>query len=649
MFENKSIDELKLLLIKASDSYYNKSESIIPDKEFDDLRDYVKSINPNDPVLKTIGAKVSKESKWEKSSHKIPMGSLDKVNTVEEFTKWHYNIDKEMLLVEEKLDGISIELIYQNGKLIDAITRGGEDQIGEVITKNVIRMQNVKINLPIEFSGSLRGEIVLKHKDFDFINSILVDRGEKEFANPRNAASGIATNFDGEFSEYLTILYYDCISVDDFYNENIEHQLDKLIFIKDDLNLDIVPYYCFKPEDIYNEYIVERRNNCEYDIDGLVLIVNNISVQKQLGEKDLKPKFAIAWKFPNMQVETTIKDVIWQMGNTNRITPVAILEPVKLCGVIIQRATLSNLDIFKSFEFKYGDKIVIERANDVIPKILSNLGGGSKDIEIPEYCPACQHKLIQEETFLICDNSECQGKYLGNLIVWTKNVFTGKGMAEETIKMLYENKLINYPYNFYNLQLENLVGLPKVGKRKAEVILDVINSGREVELAKFIKGLNLDGFGESRAELLIENGYNTIEKMCDISLKELIAIKGIESITANKFLDSIKNKNYIINELLKCVRIKELKQVETKSNMFEGKSFCFTGAINKVDEYGNRFTRKKMEELVIQNGGTVGSVNKKLTYLVQADENSQSDKTKKAIAFGTTILSENNFFKMIGM
>jgi DNA ligase (NAD+) len=651
------IEEIRKLLIRASYSYYNKSASIISDKEFDDLKEELRRLSPNDPVLKTIGSPVPKSTKWEKSKHSIPMGSLNKVNTFEEFSKWCSKI-KSQYVMQEKLDGISISIEYNEGKLVKALTRNDGIE-GQDITKNVIRMQNVKENLPNSFSGSLRGEIILTSENFEMINFILKNQDEDEFENQRNAASGISTNFDGKFSEYLTVLYYNVTGKYDDENS-------KLDYIETFLKLAVVnSYYCKTEkecEKVYNEYVDYKRENLNYVIDGMVVKVKWIEAQNKLGIKDGIPKGQIAWKFPNMQAKTKILNVVRQLGISGQITPVAILEPIKLCGVIISRASLSNYGIFKSFNFHYNDEVIIERCNDVIPGVVKNLGKGSGElINYPQICPVCNHETIIIENTVKrngkieiikierCINDNCVGKFLGNLKKWANTVFDGKGFAEKTIELLYKNGLIKMSDDFYKLKDEQLLNLEKFGKRKSEIVLDVINSGRKITLEKFIGGLNIDNFGESRAELLIENGYNTIEDFLTITLDKLVSIDGIGEIVAMTFIEGREKKRELINNLLNYVEIEEIEKVEPSSNKFEGKSFCFTGAINKIDDTGKRYTRSMMENLVVQNGGSVSSVNKNLTYLVQADVNSISSKTKKAVKLGVKILSENDFFDMVGI
>lgn len=648
-FTKLSDDEIRNKLIEWSDSYYNDSESIVTDEEFDSFKYELKKRNPKDIFFKKIGSEVPNNSVWQKAKHKIPMGSLDKVNTIDEFKEWCFWINKKhsfkLMIFQEKLDGISIDNEYENGKLIKGITRG-DGIIGEDITKNVIKMKNVKQQLSKPWSGSLRGEIILLSEDFEKINSILEESGEKPFKNLRNAASGIAKRFDGRFSEYLTILYYDCTG-------NFKYENEKIDFIQH-LGLKNVPTYYKTVDDgdtLYNLY-EKLRPSLGYDIDGLVAKIDSLEIQNELGIRDGIPQGQIAWKFPSMKVKSKIIDVEWQMGPSGRYTPVAILEPVKMGGVTVQRASLHNFTIFSNFDFHYKDEVIVSRQNDVIPQVIENLSKTKNGIKIPylKYCAHCDSLLKVNGEFLICENPDCSGKQLGNLKKWANVVFTEKGFAGKTVEILFENGLIKEPADFYKLKKEDLLKLPKFGSRKADIVLNVINEGKTISLPDFIGGLNFENFGRSRVELLMEHGYKTLSQIMNIKKKEIININGMGESISDSFFTSLKLKENQIKNLLDVgVKIKENKVSEqNKEGILKGKSFVFTGAIQRI-ENGKRLTREIMEGLVKENGGEVLSkVRRGLTYLVQADPNSVSSKSVEAKKLGVTILSEENFFKMIG-
>jgi DNA ligase (NAD+) len=361
-----SYDEMKLKLIQACDSYYNKSFSFITDKEFDDLKDAFKEQYPDDPFLKTIGAPVPEASDWSKVKHSIPMCSCNKVKTVDEFIDWcasnRFDADTA-LITSEKLDGMSLSIDYINGKLVNGITRG-DGFIGEAITQNVIKMQNVKVNLDNKYTGSLRGEVLLNKNDFKAVNLICEARGEKGFQNIRNGASGIAKRYDSKYSEYLYVRYY--YASGDFKTKSEMYQ-----FIES-LGLKTCKHFSGNFETskiVYNEYEQSIRAGLDHAIDGLVIEPDNIETLNDLGMLNENLRGQIAWKFTSETAMTKIKDIVWQLGNSSRITPVAILETVELNGVNISRATMHNLDIFEKLKPYKGATCLISRRGDVIPFI----------------------------------------------------------------------------------------------------------------------------------------------------------------------------------------------------------------------------------------------------------------------------------------
>jgi len=355
----KEIRELKVELLEADKAYYNGSTPIMPDAVYDKKRDRYNQLCPND---NWIGASVPEETEWQKAPHNIPMHSLNKVKLESEFLHWHSGIGGKYLVISEKCDGSSIDLEYNDeNNLKDGITRGN-GIIGESILQNVIKMQNVRRHIP-GFTGSLRGEIVLFADDFEAINSMLEKRGQKQLENPRNAANGIAKRLNGEFSEFLTILYYDITG--DFDTEEA-----KFLYIENQLKLRTCFWAKGTPEDlikIYKEYVESKREIILYDIDGMVVAANDIELQKKHGNKGLNPKAKIAWKFPAVRKKAVVINVTWEPGKNRRITPLIHIEPTRIGGVTVRKMTGHNLELFKELGIYKNCTILFERANDVIP------------------------------------------------------------------------------------------------------------------------------------------------------------------------------------------------------------------------------------------------------------------------------------------
>lgn len=358
-------EEHKSKLLEANDSYYNKSFSIMTDVEYDILKDEFIRNYPDDPFILTIGAPVPENTKWEKVKHKIPMLSCNKVNLVEEFVDWvkDHNLTED-LVIAEKLDGCSVSIDYEDGKLIRATTRGDGEE-GESITPNVLRMRNVKEILPVKFTGTLRGEIMMRHEDLKAINFICNKRDENEFQNVRNGASGIARRYDGKYVEYLYIEYY-------YVTGDFKTQKEYYEFIENILGLKACKHYFGNVETVklvYNEYEENLRAGLDHDIDGLVISPNNLSILNNLGKKGGNLRGQIAWKFNTEKKQTRIVDIHWQMGATGKYTPVAEVEPMHIGGVNITRASLHNYGNFMKLNPYKGAVCVISRRNDVIPYV----------------------------------------------------------------------------------------------------------------------------------------------------------------------------------------------------------------------------------------------------------------------------------------
>jgi len=367
------------LLLKASDAYYNDAESIITDMEYDQKKDYLrdlyhtqllpkKSVNSDavkkvEKCLNQIGAPVQ-ASEWKKYQHKIPMTSLNKVNSESEFSKWESEIRDQFYVIMEKLDGISLDLEYEQGKLIRAITRG-DGLEGEEITQNVRKMQNVKEKIE-GFNGNLRGEILLTSDKFNEINNEILNEGGKELKNLRNAASGVSKRLDSKHSEKLSVFFYDCFTDE----EEFQNFSDKLSFLENHLKVKTCFWKKGIPSElvkIYNEYQKEKRVTLNHWIDGLVIICDKIELIEKFGELGGNPKAKIAWKFPSVIVKTKVIDIRWNVGNSRRITPVAIIEPVSICGVTITNVNIYNLSNFLKLNLYKGCEVLVKRSNDVIP------------------------------------------------------------------------------------------------------------------------------------------------------------------------------------------------------------------------------------------------------------------------------------------
>jgi len=635
-------EQMKTSLIKACDSYYNKSFSLMSDSEFDKLKDEFTAKYPEDPFLKTIGSPVSENSHWKKFKHDILMSSCNKCNIESEFTDWAYKNHINEVVISEKLDGISLNLVYINGKLEHAVTRGAGD-FGEDIIRNVVRMQNVKEELPIPYTGSLRAEVMMKKEDLRAVNFLQEVRGEKAYQNVRNSASGIATNESGQYSEYLFLQYY-YANVDYYTGDSFKTKMDMYKFIEKDLGLESCKHFFGNMETakvVYLEYENDIRAKLNHEIDGLVIEANDLELQKSLGLLNENPRGQIAWKFTSEKQQTKVKDVVFQLGNSGRLTPVLIMEPVFICGVTVRKATVHNYEMFMNFNLHKDDIVLIERKNDVIPYILNNLSNhpsnerGEK-LKVPSKCPACGESVKVDGVFLICDNPECSGGKLGDLNKWAKKLEL-KGVASATLEKLYEAELIEDPSDLYTLKFESIAGLPGFGESSAETIIQTLNEKKEITFPEMIAGLNIPNFSGKTAELLEKNEYETYESILEASNEELSSIKGIGMITSNDIIEGLKKKVEVIKKLFNNgITIKRRKVMAKSNHPLAGKNVVFTGALE--------MKRTEAQAMVVGVGGICpSSISKDTDFLVIADIDSTSSKAQKARKYGTVLINEAQF------
>ncbi len=625
------IKELSKLILKARHNYYN-SQPIVSDKIFDAWIDELRLLDPKNKAVTGIGAPVA-PSEWKKAKHQIPMGSLDKVNLPIELTKWVTDTcPDEDLFVSEKLDGLSIELIYEKGKIVQGITRGN-GEIGEDITCNVIKMGGVPSHLvKSTFTGSFRGEIILtktNHKKY------FADK-----SNPRNAASGTSKRLDGVGAEHLDILLYQVIGDEDLATEEEQFQFLESFGCKTP-NWKVVPAVLNKKKSFeivniaWREYQDKLRDKLDYDIDGLVIRLNDLAKQEALGEKDLRPKGAIAFKFENETRESTIRDIIWQVGNSGRITPVAVVDPVTLVGAVVTRASLYNMAYIQELELDIGAKVLVARANDVIPRVEELVKGTGKIIEAPKKCPVCAGKVRMDGENLNCINTDgCQAQIIGRVKNWV-NELNILELGESVIEKLVTAGFVTTPADLYAIKVSDIASLDRMGEKSAKNVYDSIWKNNPVALEIFLGGLSIQMIGGSTIKLLIDVGYDTLDKIMDLTQEEIEAVKGIGPIKAEYLVNGLIKYTHTIEELLfNGVKIKD----KIIGNL-TGQSFCFTGSMETK--------RPILEQLVIDAGGSLkSSVGKGLTYLVIADPNSSSSKAVAARKLGTTLISEKDFIKL---
>jgi DNA ligase (NAD+) len=618
------IKELEAKICRARDDYYN-GQPKVSDKVYDAWVDELRLLDPTNKAVTAIGSPVA-PSEWKKAKHQIPMGSLDKVNHPAELTKWVSDTaGKGKLFVTEKLDGLSIEVIYEHGSLVQGITRGDGD-VGEDITVNVAKMGGVHSHLKHKFTGSLRGEIIMHkstHKQYF-----------PEKANPRNAASGTSKRLDGVGVDKLNILFYQVLGDVDFKTE--EKQFEWLR--KQDL--DTPNYWVFNDasevNDHWRKYQDVDREKLDYDIDGLVVRVDDMEKQIALGEKDLRPKGAIAFKFDNEARESTIKDIVWQVGNSGRLTPVAIIDPVMLVGAEVKRASLYNMAYIDELGISIGAKVLVVRANDVIPRVEEVITRSKLKYSPPVYCPECQTELVENGENLQCPNTEsCRSQIIGRLKNWVKELNLLE-WGDTLLEKLVDANKVKTVADLYTLKVDDIANLDRLGEKTAKKVLEILDANKKVSLEVFLGALSVPMIGQSTIKLIMDAGCDTLEKFGQLNATQFEQVPGVGPVKAKFLADGlVHNQQLILKILENGVKIKD-KVIGSLT----GKSVCFTGSMKNK--------RPVLERMAADAGANVkSSVGKGLTYLVIADPNSTSSKAEAARKLGTTLISEDEFLDMV--
>lgn len=618
------IAELAKRITQARIDYYN-NQPAVSDKVYDAWSDELRTLDPNHVALTSVGAPVG-PSEWKKAKHQIPMGSLNKVNLPIEMSDWsaHKN-DKGLWFVTEKLDGLSIELIYEHGKLVQAITRG-DGETGEDITVNVAKMGGVNTDLKTDFNGSLRGEIIM-------LKSI----HQKFFAdkvNTRNAASGVSKRLDGVGSDKLNILFYQVLGDVDFKTEVEQFEwLNKH-------HIGAPNYWTYKTIDEVNKhwraYQDVNRDKLDYDIDGLVVRIDDMAKQMSLGDKDLRPLGAMAFKFDNEARESIIRAIVWQVGNSGRLTPVATVDPVTLVGATITRASLYNLAYIEELGLDVGATVLVVRANDVIPRVEELVKSTKTVAKAPKHCPECGADTRMEGENLLCTNSKgCRSQIIGRIKNWVKELNLLE-WGDTLIEKLVDAKKVTNVADLYTLTVHDMATLDRMGEKSAQKCFDILWANNDVSLEVFLGALSIPMIGQSTIKAIMNVGCDTLEKFGQLTATEFEDVPGVGPTKATFLAQGLIDNQKIILDLLD-------NGVTIKDKIFgtlTGSSVCFTGAMKNK--------RPLLEKMAADAGAEIkNSVGKGLTYLVIADPNSTSSKAQAARKLGTELITEDQFLDMV--
>jgi len=641
------IQELEQAIKTHQHLYYNE-QPIVSDEDFDALWAELEDLDPGNPLLSRIGE--DQTDGWPKVRHIMPMGSQSKASDPESFVAWAEKTRLSVYVVQYKLDGASIELQYQDGRFVRAVTRG-DGTIGDDISPNARRMQGVPQLLPASFSGAVRGEVLM------YKTTHAQQYSDK--ANCRNAANGVMKRKDGLGSEDLIVVCYDALgnlaaAVE--YDQSpaagntikttaipFNDELEKVDWL-DAMGFNIVHTEVFSTiQEVidYRAKVMALRPELEFDIDGLV--VKDRIIDREDAAKT-RPEKQIAFKFNPEEAVTRLLSVQWSETGAS-YTPIGIVEPVRLAGTTVQRANLNNPGMIRKMGLKIGSRVVITKRGEIIPKIesLVETPPDAQEIFQPKICESCGSKLVDESTRLYCPNELCPKKELHRLEKWL-GVLDIREFGPALIARLHESGKVKTIGDLYVLKRDELQGVERMGQLSAQKVLKNLHASRQISLQEFIAGFDLEGVGLLVAEKIVNAGYDSLDALLAIDKAALAQIPGIAEIMAENIWNSLRAVEAQMKALVKSGAI-QIKPPTLRSGgeagPVRGKSFCFTGELSSMK-------RQDAEKRVRELGGSAkSSVTKDLDYLVTNSPESGSSKTVKARSLGIAIIDEAVFFALV--
>ena len=656
----KQINELREKLEYYANKYYDEDKPEITDYEYDMMMNRLKALEKEFPELITKDSLTQKvgghvKEGFKEVVHKVPLQSLQDVFSFEELREFDDRIKKQAIeeneelryVVETKIDGLSTALEYVDGVFVRGATRGN-GLIGEDVTDNLRTIKSIPKVLNEKVTITVRGEVFIGTKEFEKLNEEQEVLGKKLFANARNAAAGSLRQLNSKVTEKrpLDIFIFNVQKWDDGkFNSHYDelNYLEKLGF-----NVNPVRILCKNQQEVEEAInkIGEDRENLSFGIDGAVVKVDSLSFREKLGTTYKTPKWAIAYKYPPEAKETILKDIVCQVGRTGVITPMAILEPVKVAGSTISKTTLHNEDFIKEKDLKIGDTVVIQKQGDVIPEVIKVVKekrtGKEKDFEMPKVCPVCGAQAVREEgeAATRCIGIECPAQLLRSIVHFvSKEAMDIDGLGYKIVEQLIEKGLIKNIADIYTLSLEDVASLKKNGKKFAGNLIDSIEKSKKQDLFHVINALGIKQVGIKAAKVLAKK-YKTMEELSNASFESLALTDDVGEITANNIIEFFaQEQTKDIIERLKNLGVNmESLQEENIDNRFEGKVFVLTGALEK-------YSRKEAEDLIEKYGGkTSSSVSKKTSYVLAGED--AGSKLTKAQELGITIITEEEFENM---
>lgn len=661
MEAKERIEELRKVINYHSKKYYDEDKPEISDYEYDTLMNELKKLEKENPDLVTldsptqhVGGHVKED--FTKVTHEVPLQSLQDIFSFEEL----YDFDKRIkekaeefdqkfnYCVETKIDGLSCAIKYEKGILVEGATRG-DGNVGEDVTANVKTIKTIPHKLTQEVDITVRGEVFIGKEEFEKLNEEREVLGQPLFANARNAAAGSLRQLDSKITAKrpLDIYIFNVQKIDN--KKEFNSHYEELEYL-DKLGFNVIPFrkLCHNIDEAIDaiKEIGDRREKLTFGIDGAVVKVDNLKFREELGSTFKVPKWAIAYKYPPEKKETILKDIICQVGRTGVITPMAILEPVKVAGSTISKTTLHNEDFILEKELKIGDHVVIQKQGDVIPEVVDVIKekrtGEEKDFQMPEKCPVCGAPAVREkgEAAVRCTGIECSAKALRNIVHFASNDGMDiEGLGYKIVEQLLDKKLIKDIADIYTLTVEDVASLRKNGTKFAENLINAINESKSNDLENLISAFGIRHVGKKLAKLLAKK-YGTLEKLMEATMFDLTTKDDIGEIIAESIYNFFREKQTIdLIERLKKSGINTKHEEEQLDERFYGKTFVLTGSLTN-------YSRGQASEIIEKYGGkTSSSVSKKTDYVLAGEE--AGSKLDKAQKLGVTVISEQEFEDMI--
>ena len=656
------IEELRKKTEYFAKKYYDEDKPEISDFEYDmmmvELRNLEKEFpefKSKDSLTEKVGGNV-KEG-FQKVTHEVPLQSLQDVFSIAEVNEYvektnekakENNIKNTTYVVETKIDGLSSALEYKEGKFVRGATRGN-GLVGEDVTENLKTIKTIPMELTEKINITVRGEVFISKKDFEKMNKKREEEGEELFANARNAAAGSLRQLDSKITKTRPLDIY-IFNVQKIEGKEFNSHFEELEYLeKLGFNVNPVRIPCMDEKEIEEaiKKIGKEREKLTFDIDGAVVKVDDLKFREILGTTAKTPRWAIAYKYPPERKETKLKDIICQVGRTGVITPMAILEPVKVAGSTISKTTLHNEDFIKEKDLKIGDTVVIQKAGDVIPEIVevkkNKRTGEEQDFQMPKVCPVCGAEAVREEgeAALRCTGIECPAKLFRNLVHFaSREAMNIDGLGEQIIKQLLDKGLISNMADIYSLTLEDVASLKKNGKKFAENLINAINNSKQNDLYRLITAFGIRHVGTKAAKVLAKR-YKTMDRLMEVTSSELALVEDIGPVMADSIREFFLQDQTIdlIKRLKQAGVNMEYQEEEGTDERFFGKTFVLTGTLEK-------YTRGEAGNIIEKFGGkTSSSVSKKTDYVIAGEE--AGSKLTKAQNLGVKIITEQEFDEMI--